>query len=181
MAVNTQTKKSTAFVKAKHLMSRSLVFVHTSDTVRQAAAAMLDKGISGLPVLNHRDEPVGVITKTDIVRYEREYVAANDTVQAFRAMKAMNTLELIAQGQGFHRETEEDYVIHWMTPKIYAVSEEASLADVVRELFNHRVHRIFVRQEDSGNLTGVITTFDLLDFLADVFMVKPPKKDKKRG
>src|SRR3989338_1281153 len=121
------TPPTPPLVKAENIMSKPLVFVHTSDTVRHAAGILLDKGISGVPVLDHLERPVGVLTKTDIVRYE---------------------LEFVAEGRGFHRESEEDYVLRWMTPKIFTVSVRASLSDVIREMARHQVHRLFVRGQE---------------------------------
>ena len=171
------TPPTPPLVKAENIMSKPLVFVHTSDTVRHAAGILLDKGISGVPVLDHLERPVGVLTKTDIVRYEREYVAANVAEEARQVMRAQDTLEFVAEGRGFHRESEEDYVLRWMTPKIFTVSVRASLSDVIREMARHQVHRLFVRGQEE-ELAGVITTFDLLKFLARVFLVNSPSFNK---
>ena len=64
-----------------------------------------------------------------------------------------------------------------MTPKIFTVSVRASLSDVIREMARHQVHRLFVRGQEE-ELAGVITTFDLLKFLARVFLVNSPSFNK---
>lgn len=170
--MTTKTKKPSPLITAEQIMTQPVICIHTSDTVRHAASIFLNNNVSGAPVLNHLEEPVGVLTKTDILRYERDYVALRMTETMRQAMKTSGSLELIAAKHGFHEETEEDYVTHWMTPKIYTVSLNASLADVVREMNERRIHRIFIRNHMNSKITGVITTFDLLKFMGRVFFAK---------
>ncbi|MBI4369331.1 MAG: CBS domain-containing protein [Elusimicrobia bacterium] len=174
------TKKASSLIapliKADEIMSSPLVFLRNSDTMRHAAALFLDKKFSGAPVLNHLNEPVGVLSKTDIVRYEREHVStAVDAVRTKETMRAQGTLETVAEGSGYHHESEEDYVNHWMTPAVYTLSTEASLPDILREMSQRKVHRLFIREKASKKLIGVITTFDILRFLGRVFFVDGQK------
>lgn len=178
----TVTKITSApLIRAEQIMSQPLVFLNTSDTMRHAAAVFLDKKISGAPVLNHLKEPVGVITQTDIVRYEREHLSTELSRETRDAMRIKNTLEFISEGMGFHRESQEDYVAHWMTPKIYTIGCKASLADVVREMAQRRIHRILIHDEKRAELVGIITTFDLLQFLGRVlFVINYGSRSKKK-
>lgn len=50
------------------VMRRTPVAVYEADTVGHAAELMLTHKIGGLPVLNARDEVVGVITESDLFR-----------------------------------------------------------------------------------------------------------------
>ncbi|MBI2069624.1 MAG: CBS domain-containing protein [Elusimicrobia bacterium] len=165
-------------IRAEQIMSKPVFYLRTSDTVRQAASLLLDKGISGVPVLDHFEKPVGVITKTDIVRYEREYVSMSIADETRRIMRARGTLEMVAESRGFHRESEEDYVLKWMTPKIYRVGRSAPLAVITREMVKKRVHRLFVTDEKTGKIFGVITTFDLLKFFSRVLLTDAGKREK---
>ena len=168
--MNTATVSPAEMIRAEMIMSRPLVTIGNNDTMRHAAAVFLDKNISGAPVFNHLQKPIGVLTKTDIVRYEREHAAAEATGER-DALRTLGTLELIAKGAGFHRESEEDYVSRWMTPKVFAAGKMASLADVLREMSQRRIHRIFIQDEKTKKLIGVITTFDLMRFLGRLFLV----------
>jgi len=166
--MNGNGKPGSGHFTAEMLMSHPVVFVRSSQTMRQAAALMLEKGISGLPVLDHTDRAVGVLTKTDVVRYERERLESRLAVKSGVSMKSSETSEWVAEKRGFHEEAEEDYVFNWMTPKVYTVNRRAHLGEVVREMLARRVHRLFVHEEPEGPLVGVLTTFDLLEFLARV-------------
>ena len=50
------------------VMRRAPVTVYEADTLGHAAELMLAHKIGGLPVLNARDEPVGMITESDLFR-----------------------------------------------------------------------------------------------------------------
>lgn len=169
--MNTKNEIAPASVKAAEIMTRNLIALRSNDSIRHAAAVFLDKNISGAPVLDNEVRPVGVITKTDIVRCQREHVGLGQPEKGRGAMRAADTLEVISR-YGFHPEAEEDRVSEWMTPQIFTLSEEASLADVLREIVHRRIHRLFIRDEKTRKLTGVITTFDLIRLFSRLFLVE---------
>jgi acetoin utilization protein AcuB len=55
-------------IKVKDLMKEPVYTVRPDDTVEEAAALLLEKKISGLPVLDENDRLVGIITRSDIFR-----------------------------------------------------------------------------------------------------------------
>ena len=55
-------------VRARHLMSRPPVTVHVNTSVERGARLMLEKHIHRLVVVDEEEEPIGVITSTDLLR-----------------------------------------------------------------------------------------------------------------
>jgi acetoin utilization protein AcuB len=55
-------------MKIKDIMTEHLVFVRPDETVEFAAILMLENKISSLPVINEKDELVGIVTQTDIFK-----------------------------------------------------------------------------------------------------------------
>ena len=49
-------------------MSRKILTVQPTDLVMDAAKIKLEQKVSGLPVVNSREELVGIITESDIFR-----------------------------------------------------------------------------------------------------------------
>ncbi|MEK6543803.1 MAG: CBS domain-containing protein, partial [Elusimicrobiota bacterium] len=145
----------TVFIHAKDVMSPSLLCLQSGDTMKKAAQVLLDNKISGTPVINHLGEAIGVITKTDIVRYEREHLLVKIAEIGHEAMRATGTLEFVMESKGYHQESEEDYVDRWMTPKVYAIGRYATLGDVIREMSTRKVHRLFVHNETGRRIVGV--------------------------
>ncbi len=55
-------------VRVRHLMTRPAVTVHLNTSVERAARLMLEQHIHRLVVVDEEDEPIGVITSTDLLR-----------------------------------------------------------------------------------------------------------------
>jgi acetoin utilization protein AcuB len=55
-------------IKVKDLMNEPVFTARSDDTVEEAAALLLEKKISGLPVIDENNQLVGIITRSDIFR-----------------------------------------------------------------------------------------------------------------
>lgn len=55
-------------IKVKNIMTPNPLTIRETDTVVKCAAIMHDKKISGLPVLNEKDELVGIMTQNEVYR-----------------------------------------------------------------------------------------------------------------
>jgi len=139
-------------IHAEDLMTFPLVTLRTWQTMRSAARTFLDHDIGGAPVLDHEGRPIGVLTKTDVIRYETQYAAPT--------LAELRTVARETGGFVPDREREEEYVSRWMTRSIVSVPPEAPLDEVASVMARHHLHRVFV--EENGELVGVITAFDAL-------------------
>ena len=149
--------------KASDIMSQPVISVFIKDSIRSVADLFVRKDISGAPVLGEDGYVVGVMTKTDLARYDKQRV---ETLARERLIdgKALETAEEIPAG-GFHVD-EDETIEAWFNPKVYWVSPDDSLARVTETMWKHHVHHLLVKATSSKDLAGVITTFDLLRFLA---------------
>ncbi len=64
-------------LKVKEIMSKDVVTVTEDTPLEEAARIMVDRGVSGLPVVRDRSV-VGIITETDIFRILMEMMGARD-------------------------------------------------------------------------------------------------------
>ena len=103
--------------KAKDLMTTHVVTVNVDDTVDHAIALMVRHRISGLPVLDRRGYPVGIVSEFDL-------------------------LELITDGQ-----TEQQEVSHCMSNELFGVAEEDSWISVADMFRQKRVRRLPVLRD----------------------------------
>ena len=55
-------------IKIKEIMTPNPVTVRQQDTVAHAAKVMYEKKISGLPVVDHANRAIGVLSRSDILR-----------------------------------------------------------------------------------------------------------------
>jgi CBS domain-containing protein len=144
---------------ARDIMSSPLFTLSADDTMRQAAGLFLDKNISGAHVVDAAGAPVGVLTKTDIIRYER-FAGAERDAELRDAMRTLDTLEVVSHGAH-----ADDRVARWMTPRVIAVEEDTPISEVGRNMAAKKIHRVFVRERKTRRLAGVITSFDLIRYV----------------
>lgn len=136
---------------AGDLMTHNPVSIRQEETVKEAAALLTDRGFSGVPVINSAGRPVGVLSRSDIVRYERERVDYRPAAEPGAP-----------PGGGFQIElTERSTVRQYMTPTVFAVRPEMPMESVILEMLAKKVHRLFV-VDDTGVLVGVISPIDIL-------------------
>src|SRR5262245_2830490 len=149
---------------AAGLMRPNPVSVAADATVQEALAVLTDKGFSGAPVIDAAGRPVGVLSRTDLLVHDREKVdyagvPGEDTVADPYPPSAW------ARRPGFQEvRVDRTRVSEVMTPVVFSVKPEAPAAEVVRQMLELKVHRLFVADE-GGVLVGVISAFDILQHL----------------
>lgn len=135
---------------AEDLMMPDPVSLPQGATVRDAAALFTDKQISAAPVIDDAGRPVGVLSRTDIVRHVQDTVRAVDE-------KSEPPPEGTVSG-----ETNEVLIDEIMTPAVLSIPPSASVIEVVAMMLGlGQVHRLFVIDE-AGTLVGVISARDVL-------------------
>lgn len=159
MNTNSPTKLASQIVlaaqTAQDLMVSNPISIDEAITVHEAAGVLTDRGIHSVPVINDAGRAVGVLSRTDIVRYERETTkhvrpASNESIE--------DRLESI----GFQiEEADRTPVREIMTPLVISVAPEEHVLEVVHKMLSFKVHSLFVVDSESV-LVGVISTFDIL-------------------
>lgn len=125
-------------MNATEVMQEGVVSVSPELPVDELEEILTGEEISGAPVTDQDGKVVGVVSKTDIVRYLSEQLA-----------------DVFTQTAG-----QSTPVSEIMTTDVVCVEPDADLRDVAQIMLDQQVHRIFVR--DGGDVVGIITTFDLI-------------------
>jgi CBS domain-containing protein len=148
---------------AQELMTPNPISVSQEVTVKEAITFLLEKGFTAMPVIDEAGHAVGVLSRTDILIFDRQKADYALPDYFGKADLKMEDGEEIPEG--FQVESvDRTRVKEVMTPVIYSVAPETPAAKVVEELVNLGVHRLFVLDRD-GLLLGVISTFDILKHL----------------
>lgn len=133
-------------------------------TIHEAAAFFTDKQFSAAPVIDLAGRPVGVVTRTDVVRRVAEGGGNSVSICDLEQFRRRLRREGVAFS-GFQIETvDRTEVGDIMTPLVYVVAPEAAIDRVVGMMIEHKVHRLFVA-DAAGVLVGVISTLDVLRHL----------------
>jgi predicted transcriptional regulator len=146
----------------KDLMNPDIMTVADDMTTDQLARYLIEREISGAPVIDSQGQLIGVVSMTDIGRKIAE-PADFAPEQALSGDGADPTLEDLGQR---YVEDRAVTVRDVMTPAIHQVPVTASAADAARIMVEQHIHRLIVTQ--GKNPVGIITSLDLLKTVAGV-------------
>ena len=152
-------RMSLAADTAGDLMSANPISLERDATVHEAIALMTDRNFDAAPVIDEKGRAIGVVTVTDIIVHDREYV------------RFLKTGDMTARCDArIHNHLPEDFglqivdrtsVSDIMTPAVFTVEPETPVPEVVHRMRELKVHHLFVADRE-GTLVGVISACDIL-------------------
>jgi len=130
-------------------------------TLREAVAFLVDRGISGAPVIDEAGRPVGVLSQTDVLIHDREEVEHIPAPEP----EYGNPLPRSWWDRFEIERVDTTPIRDMMTPAVFCVSADTPAWGVIEQMRELNVHRLFVVDE-LGVLIGVITAMDIVRNLA---------------
>ncbi|MGV6876583.1 CBS domain-containing protein [Pseudochelatococcus sp. B33] len=140
-------------MKAADIMSRNVVTVSPDESIADVIALMLEKKISGVPVVDAERNVVGIVTEGDFLR----------RTELDTRRERTRWLEFIlgpAKAAADFVEANARYVRDVLTPNPYTVTEYTPLNDIVALFEQHKIKRVPVTA--NGKLVGIVSRIDLL-------------------
>ncbi len=140
-------------MKVRDVMTKEVVTVHKGSALTAAATLMVQKKVSGVPVLDEHDSLAGVLTEADFLSaMNLEQSAVTDTLETVvrkrRARKGMGTI-----------------VDDIMTKPAITIREEDTLRTAVTLMDTNRIKRLIVT-DDERKVRGVVSRADLIRLYA---------------
>ena len=120
------------------IMTRDVVCVTPDMSLAAVTALLVDRGYGGVPVVDDDGAPMGIVSKTDLVRAVHEVEAD---------------------------EREDRTVRDVMMPIAFSLTEQATVATVAAMMSCESVHRIPV-VDDAGRVVGIVSSLDLVRCVA---------------
>jgi CBS domain-containing protein len=176
-------------LRLKDIMTRDVVTLSPTMTLREAMELFVKRHVSGAPVVS-RGRVVGVLSTTDILEFQS--VASEVREELAESKRAVgdadNVLAELYLGESDEEEDEgftaflplledkqwdtleEHMVSEIMTQAIFSLPPTALVTDAAEYMRQAEVHRILVMDEDI--LVGIVTTSDLTAAVADRRLVK---------
>jgi len=151
-------------MKAADIMVTNVVSVGPDASVREIASLMLERRISGVPVIDASGRVLGIVSEGDLIR--RPELGTDKGATGWLSV-FLSEDERARDFIKTHGLKAHEVMSH---PAI-CVAPEAPLADVVRLLERHRVKRLPVVAH--GKLTGLVTRADLLRALVTRQAIPP--------
>lgn len=151
-------------MKAAEIMVKDVVTTGPEASVQELATLMLERRISGLPVVDGGGRLLGIVSEGDLIRRPE---IDTDRVK-------LGWLRLLLSDEARARDFVKSHgrkAREVMTQPAISVAADAPLAEVVRLMARHRIKRLPV--VDKGRLVGLVTRTDLLRAVAARQAVAP--------
>lgn len=137
------------------IMTRPVVWVEAHASIENVRWLMLEGHLGAIPVVDGSRRPVGIVTKTDLLRDRDE-----PGLSASPRPPERDGEEGSSDG-----ETSGLRASDLMTPVVHTVVERASIAATAAVLARERVHHVVVVKE-SGEIAGIVSSLDIAQWVA---------------
>lgn len=152
------------------VMTRDVVTLSPDMTLEQAAERLVERGISGAPVVTADGRLLGILSESDLLRHLKRI--AEDFIGAKYLTDRVHSLALLTfLGERQHAAVPEIYkrlraarVSDAMTRKVETVGPMETIEAVAGVMIEHDVNRVPV--VDAGRVVGIVTRTDLARVLA---------------
>jgi CBS domain-containing protein len=147
-------------MKARDVMTRNVVAVRADATIRDIARLLLEKHVSGVPVVDAAGAPVGMVSEGDLIAFigpeESDQQVRRDWWLGRLAEGEPLSAEFLANLRPRLEHTASDV----MSKPVVAVTEDADATEIARLLQSYRIKRAPVVR--NGRLVGIVSREDLL-------------------
>jgi len=136
------------------MMTKDVATIGPDATVRDAARLMVERGVSGLPVVDE-GRVIGILSEGDLVRRTE---LGTETSGAWW---------LVALADGAARDYRKTHAISVrdvMSRPVFGVRPSASLREIAKLMAERHIKRVPVLE--GGRLLGIVTRADLVRELA---------------
>lgn len=147
---------------AADMMTANPISLHQDLLLSVALKILMDREIGAAPVIDEAGRAVGVLSRTDLLRHERDTTEAKQKEHEFYHIT--DSFCPPALRRILHAEPPESRVKNFMTPAVLSVAPTDPAVDVVAKFLAFKVHRLFV-VDASGVLVGVVSALDVLRHL----------------
>jgi CBS domain-containing protein len=117
----------------RDLMSTDVVAVGPTTSIRDAARLMYRYRVSGLPVVDHEDHVLGIVTEGDFLQMEIERIESGTNPEEVRAV---------------------------MSKSVKTIPPEMDVMGAARFMQDQNVKRLIVA--DDGKMVGILSRFDIV-------------------
>lgn len=152
-------------IPLENIMSKEVITIHDNWSIKQVAQFFIENNISGAPVACPDGKLVGVVSQSDVVRFESRGLTEEEIKKLvqiyygpYNSEPTGDDLKLLEE-----KSAEIGTVDLIMTPEVFSVPATISTAEVCEIITNKGIHRLFVT--DGPKLIGVVTAMDILKAL----------------
>lgn len=149
-------------LRLAELMSTQVLTVYEGWSIKRLAGFFVKHNISGAPVVASDDSLVGVVTQTDVIRFESKSPSDAEIHKIAHFYHGPNSAGLTrADIQRLKERAIETCTVNTiMTLRVHSLDACTSAAAACRFMVEQDIRRLFVTAQD--RLVGVVTAMDFL-------------------
>lgn len=152
-------------MKASDVMTRDIVSIGPDASVLEAVQLMLDRRISGLPVVDAAGSLQGIVTEGDFLR-------RTETGTERKRSRFVEFLLGPGRLAAEYAHASGRKVSEVMTLNVRTVAEDAPLERVVHLMERHEIKRVPVVRD--GKMVGIVTRANLMRAVANLALAEHP-------
>ncbi len=152
------------------IMTKDVITIGPETLVREIASLMLERRISGVPVVDADQRVLGIVSEGDLIR--RPEIETDKIPRGWLGLFVSNEERARDFVKSHGRKAREV-----MTQPAICVAPDVRLAEIVRLMQRHRVKRLPVLEH--GKLVGLVTRADLLRHVLSHQGTVPAASDDK--
>jgi CBS domain-containing protein len=147
-------------LKAKDIMTKDVKTVGTSTTVEDLARVLVEHKISGTPVVNEKDDLIGIVTENDLIRKNKRFHIPT----IVRLFDAFIMLESKSRIEREIKEMAAVTVEDIYRKEVVTVSEDTPVDEIATIMSERNIHLVPV--VDGRKLKGIIGKIDIIKGLS---------------
>lgn len=138
---------------AKDIMTKKVITISKDATVAELAKLLIKHKISGVPIVDEKEELVGIVTEADIIVKISSLPFPISFSFAF-----LDSYDSYTKSTKEYMETRVEEI---MSKNIKTAKENMPLSKVVNIMINNNINRIPIL-DDNNKLSGIITRADIM-------------------
>jgi CBS domain-containing protein len=152
-------------MRAKDIMSTELISIRLDATIDQAIEIMLERRISGLPVVDSQHHLVGIVTEGDFLR-RKELGTGHHRPRWLEFLIGPGRIaDEYARSHGRR-------VVEVMSEEVVTASKNATIEQIVETMIHHGIKRVPIVQDSIP--IGIVSRADVLRVLRTALLVQWP-------
>ena len=152
------TTKNVSELKVSDIMTDKVETLTPVDTIKYAASLMVDSQVTTVPVIDGKNQCVGVLSRTDLT----EMFLSEDNALS----SALDTDRLSVEWLNRSVDTSESRLVkEFMNYEVATIGSHQTVNAACQEMVRRQIHHLPVVNENGG-VIGIVSTFDIVKAVA---------------
>jgi len=159
------------------IMTKNVVCVRAEVSTQELTMLLVECGVSGVPVVDEKGKPCGMVSKTDLLRENYDRAELEQEEAALRSRRGSSRLGDPPQVLAAYRPKAS--VAEIMTRSVVSLPESASVQEAAALMALEGIRRIPILDDDD-RVVGIVCASDVLSWVArEAGYVIPSKLPQK--